>query len=118
MRTLPAGLTTELAEPNVSLCRLVQITRKDGTIKRIAESQTDVVSDGNTYTAAKGIRMSSIIAELNGGASTVNFEVTAAVGGLILPADLRNGLYDTAQVIIRATSQVTPLAKSRSAIAA
>jgi uncharacterized phage protein (TIGR02218 family) len=108
MRTLPAGLTTELAEPNVSLCRLIQITRKDGTIKRLAESQGNLVSGGQTFTAAKGIRMSSIIAELNGGASTVNFEVTAAVGGFILPADLRNGLYDTAHVVISACSQVTP----------
>lgn len=100
MRTLPAGLTALLALPSYAICRLVAITRKDGTVVRFAESQNAVIASGNTYTAAKGIRMSSLPYTLNALRNSVDFEVAAVDGGTIDPDDLRNGRYDHAAVVI------------------
>ena len=108
MRTLPAGLTTELASRAFSVCRAVQITRKDGTIKRFVESQSDLTINGNLYVKMRGIRMSSIPYVLNASQMTVDFEATAVDDATIDPDDLRNGLYDNAAVIITAVSQATP----------
>lgn len=109
MRTIPAALATELTAPDLSLCRIVAITRKDGTVIRFAEAQSALTVGGATYPAARGIRMSSIPFELNGSRSTVDFEITATDGGIIDPDDLRNGLYTSASVLISACSQANPL---------
>ena len=47
------------------ICRLVKITRKNGAVIRLAESQTDLVIEGETYMRARGFRVSSLPFVLN-----------------------------------------------------
>lgn len=108
MRTVPAGLQTELNGVSSGLCRLVTITRRNNDVVRFAEHQENLTVSAQVYTAAKGIRMSSIPFEVNRIESTVDFEITLEDGGTIDPDDLRNGLYDGAQINISAVSFVTP----------
>ena len=104
MRTVPAALQTHLDSGSLTICRVVAITLRNGTVKRFAEHQADLSVSGQTYTAAKGIRVSSIKYVLNSLRSNVDFEVIAEDGGLIDPDDIRNGLYDKATVLISAVN--------------
>ena len=52
MKTLPLTLTDRVVKP----ARLVVITRRDGTVMRIAEAQTAITVDGNVYTPLAGCR--------------------------------------------------------------
>jgi uncharacterized phage protein (TIGR02218 family) len=108
MRNLPALLEAELQGAAYGICRLVKITRKSGAVLRIAEHQQDMVVEGDTYVRARGFRCSSLPFRLNSSSTSTSFEIVAVDGGLIDPDDLRNGLYDTATVVISAASHLVP----------
>lgn len=108
MRNLPALLEAELQGAAYGICRLVKITRKNGTVIRIAESQTDLLVDGETYVRARGFLVSSLPFRLNASSNSAQFEISVIDGGTPDPDDLRNGLYDTAEVVISAASHLIP----------
>src|SRR4051812_21423351 len=108
MRNLPAALEAELNGRAYGICRLVEIRRKSGIVTRLAEHQEDIVIGGHTYTRARGFRVSSMPFMLNASATTCEFEVVAIDGGSIDPDELRDGLYDSAVVIISACSHLLP----------
>lgn len=108
MRNLPALLEAELQGAAYGICRLVEITRKNGTVLRIAESQTDLTVDGETFTRARGFRVSSLPFRLNAASNSAEFEISVVDGGTPDPDDLRNGLFDSAEVVISAASHLIP----------
>ena len=108
MRTLPANLQTELDGITASPTRLVKITRKSGTILRLTEAQANLTVDGQTWTAAKGVRLSDITFELNRTTSTLDIEIAVEDGGTLDPDDVRNGLYDYAEIVVYAASHANP----------
>lgn len=108
MRHLPAALEAELEGRAYGICRLIEIRRKSGVITRLAEHQADIVIEGTTYTKARGFRVSSMPFMLNATSTNVTFEVVAIDGGSVDPDELRDGLYDSASIIISACSHLLP----------
>jgi uncharacterized phage protein (TIGR02218 family) len=108
MRNLPALLEAELQGATYGICRLIKITRKNGVVFRLAESQTDLTVDGEAYIRARGFRVSSLPFRLNASNNSAQFEISVVDGGSIDPDDLRNGLFDTAEVVISAASHLIP----------
>jgi uncharacterized phage protein (TIGR02218 family) len=108
MRNLPALLEAELNGAAYGICRLLKITRKNGAVLRVAEHQEDMVVEGETYVRARGLIVSSLPFALNASTNTADFEISATDGGLIDPDDLRNGLYDSAEVVVSAASHLIP----------
>jgi uncharacterized phage protein (TIGR02218 family) len=108
MRNLPDLLEAELQGATYGICRLITITRKNGAVLRLAESQVDLTIEGYTYVRARGFRVSSLPFKLNAGAGSAEFEISVVDGGTPDPDDLRNGLYDSAEVVISACSHLIP----------
>lgn len=98
---LTAGLTASLTADKVSLSRAVAITRVDGTILRFAEVQDAQTIASNNYLPVEGLEIASIAAEINGGPTRIDLKVAAGRGGTVIDRDdVRNGLYDKAQIVI------------------
>jgi len=97
MRTINGTLQTRLASGTTSLCHLTRITRRDGTILRLTDHDTDVVFSGNTYSADKSVRIAGITSSTNNGIQSTNCDVLFTTGG-ITDEDVVRGLYDNATV--------------------
>jgi uncharacterized phage protein (TIGR02218 family) len=108
MRTVPVALQTELNGTTSKPVRLVKITRRSGTIVRFCEAQTALTVDSQTWQAGRGIRLSNITFELNKSTATLDIEIAVEDGGLLDPDDVRNGLYDFAEIVVYAASHGTP----------
>jgi uncharacterized phage protein (TIGR02218 family) len=101
MRSLTSGLITALASEATDFARAVVVTRTDGTIKRWADLQDDATISSNTYTALAGLEIASMPFVMNGGATRVDVQMAANVAGTPVDrADVRDGLYDKAEIVI------------------
>ena len=94
MKTTNLTLTDAVIEP----ARLVKITRRDGTILRIAEAQSSIVVDGNTFTPIAGLEISSVRSTLGGDVPSMEIVGAHSDGGTIDTAVIDKGLYDSALV--------------------
>ena len=98
-------MTAALGNPVLALALCVRITRRDGTLVRFTTSQEPITlafSDSTTevYPAAVGVTITSIPFELNGATVRVDLNIVSTDGGTIDANDIRNGLYDEAEVSI------------------
>ena len=99
MRTVPTDLATHIAGTTTSLCRIMTITRADGTIKRIADTQDELVVSGDTYEVGRGISISAIQTRNDGSSSNVT--ITIAADNTVLDfGEVLSGFYDQAAVSI------------------
>jgi uncharacterized phage protein (TIGR02218 family) len=78
--------------------RLCVITRTDGTIIRIAESETQIVVLGDAYQVLPGFQISAVKHTANGEVPSCQFVAVHENGGVFNTADLDTGLFDGADV--------------------
>lgn len=99
MRALNPAQLAALAEPATMLVTLWHITRLDGTVIRLTDSDVPVVVDGDTYHPKGSTDRTAI--RLRAGLTTDNLDVSGVLTGeLILEDDLQRGLYDHADMQI------------------
>jgi uncharacterized phage protein (TIGR02218 family) len=96
MKSLPINLTDAVLFP----VRLLKITRLDGTVYRIAESEIDIVCDDERYTALEGGEFSAVEHTLGGAMPSMQLKFTHSVGGTFDTAAIANGLFDGASVLL------------------
>jgi uncharacterized phage protein (TIGR02218 family) len=106
MKTLPLSLSSRVVKP----ARLVVITRRDGTVMRIAEAQSSITAGGNVYTPLAGVQISAVKHTLGGDVPSLeiiaahNSSGTAAFN----TADIDIGLYDAAAVQLYIVNRASP----------
>jgi uncharacterized phage protein (TIGR02218 family) len=79
---------------------IVVITRMDGTITRIAESDEPLVVDGDTYAVVAGFQVSAVTHTNNGETPSCQIVAVHGVGATFDSNDLDSRLYDGATVQI------------------
>jgi uncharacterized phage protein (TIGR02218 family) len=109
MRTIPSGMASGLATGSSSLVFLLTITRKDGTVLHFTEADQDITYGGATYARLAGLTIGSIPYGLDGFSSGVDLQFGAAAAtDPIQPAEIRDGVYDAAEVELRHYNLMTP----------
>jgi hypothetical protein len=99
-KSASSGLLADLQQDVAGLATLWTITRKDGVTLRFTDLDTDVLFDGDTYSAAVGYTRTAIESQV--GTSVDNVDVTGFFNDdAISEHDLRAGRYDYANVSIR-----------------
>lgn len=80
--------------------RVAVITRPDGTIDRIAESDEDIVVDGETFYVVPGLSISAVKHTANGEMPSCQITAVHVTSGIFKTNELDIGLYDGAAVQI------------------
>lgn len=96
MRSYPFTLTNVVLFPG----RLAKITRLDGTVLRIAEADESITISAQTFTPLPGCDFSAVRHIINGDVASMQINFAHADGGTIDTADLNNGAWDGAQVVL------------------
>ena len=108
-RTVPAGLTTHLAEDATTLAIGWKIIRRDGVIRRINNTSKTIVADfafpspfaDGTQTYTGGIMGRRTNLDASADMEVDNLTVAASFDSVLFDeADLRRGLYNGAEVLI------------------
>lgn len=102
MLALTDDLTATLAaNDRISVGLAVDIVRVDGEVLLFAEVCEPTDIDGDLYEPAEGLEVDSIATDMNGGATSLDLKVAAAPTGTFIDRDdVRDGVYDKAQVFI------------------
>lgn len=104
MKSLPLTLTDVLQRP----ARVVTITRRDGTIYRLTDAQTDLTVASNTYSALGGFVVHAVKHTLGGEASSTQISVVHSDGGTFDTGDIYAGRFDAATVTIGIVNRTAP----------
>lgn len=80
--------------------RLVKITRLDGEILRIAESDDSITVSAQTYTPLPGASISAVKHILNGEMPSMEIQFAYSVAGVFDTAELNHGFWDGASVVV------------------
>ncbi|WLA80277.1 baseplate hub domain-containing protein [Bradyrhizobium elkanii] len=80
--------------------RVCVITRRDGTIIRIAESDEPIDIDGDVFSVVPGLQISAVKHTANGEMPSCQIVAIHQLGGLFDTQDLDIGLFDAATVQI------------------
>jgi len=80
--------------------RLARITRSDGTVLRIAEAETSITVDAQTYVPLPGCEIMGVKHILGGDKPSLQINFSHSDGGVIDTFDLNVGLWDGAEVIL------------------
>jgi len=100
-RTIPAALLAKIKGDNAALCTIATITRRDGTVLRLTDLDTNLPVEGELYIASEGYDRKSI--EHRAGTRVDETEMIALFGSSqINVIDLANGLYSYANVLLEA----------------
>ena len=98
-RTVSANLKAHLALETTTLATLWVITRTDGTIFRFTDHDQDLEFESNTYTSEHGYDRTAV--KNTATFSTDELDLTGFFNSSsIIQADVRNGLFDFAEVLI------------------
>src|SRR5215216_4476979 len=108
MRTVPVALQAELDGTTSAATHIIEIQKRGTGRARYALHQSNLSVGGFTYFAARGLRISSIVFELNASLSTVDIEISLSDASGIDPDDIRSGNWDYANVISSAVSHQNP----------
>src|SRR5262245_4804832 len=105
MMTFPFDVTSAAVRP----ARLVEIVRRDGEIRRIAEAQEMIsVDSSDEYFPVAGVEISAIKNALGGETTSLQIKATHSVGGYFDTNDIDAGLYDGAEVTVYAVDREAP----------
>lgn len=106
-RTVPAPLAAHLALERTTLCTCWKITRQDGAVFRFTDHDVALTVDGDSYLASTGYSRAAIAGSAD--LSVAETEVSGILDDAsITEQDLRNGLWDYAEVRIFATNWASP----------
>lgn len=96
MRSFPITLTGTTLFP----ARLVEITRLDGVVRRIAEADEAITVSAQVFTPLPGAEISAIKHILNGEMPSMEIRFAHSVGGTFDTAELNNRFWDGASVVV------------------
>lgn len=97
VKAISGGLSTHLAQEATTLARCWSIVRTDGVGFYFTDLDEDLLVDGNTYLASKGLRASAVAN--NAGLDVDNLDVDGFFDDdSLTEQDLRAGLFDYAEV--------------------
>lgn len=96
MKSLPLSLT----DVALKVGKVVEITRRDGTVYRHTTAQSALSIGSFTYSPIAGLTISAIKHTLGGAAASVQIDVVHSDGGTFDTADLDAGRFDFASVVI------------------
>ena len=100
MKDLTPELSAALAQNSTRLCRIWEITRKDGMVFRFTDHDRDITFDGNVYGWQTSFMATAVQTQLNSAGSDVDVTVLLAPGSLEY-MHLQRGLFDEADTILR-----------------
>lgn len=103
MRSVSAGLATHLSESATTLVTMWRIERKDGTVFRFTDHNTDLEYGGDTYASAIGYERSAVASNSSLAVGTTELKGMLDADS-ILASDLEAGLWDGAEVRIFAAN--------------
>jgi uncharacterized phage protein (TIGR02218 family) len=92
-RTASGALDGKLDDTTMTLARIWSITRPDATVIYLTDADQDLVVDANTYIAAQGFTVSSIMVAAGDPIQGMEISMPANTNG-ISGADVDAGLYD------------------------
>lgn len=99
MKSLSSPTLDHLQGETTTFAVFWSIARKDGQVFRYTSHDRDVVDGSDTYRAASGILPSNVAASVGKGVD--NLQIAGLISaGDITDADLLNGLFDDAEVVI------------------
>lgn len=99
MKTISSGMSSHLSEEVTSLCTCWKIVRQDGQVFGFTDHDMDLVFSGVTYESETGYNRTAIRSDAS--FSVDNLDVTGFLeSDKISEYDLRNGLFDHANVYI------------------
>lgn len=106
-RTIPSALATHLAQGRTTLCTCWKVTRQDGTVFRFTDHDASLIVAGETYLASTGYTRAAISGSAD--MSVAETELTGILDDAsITEQDLRNGLWDYAEVRIFLVNWASP----------
>ncbi len=109
MRDLTADLISSASGSAITFGVAGLITRVDDTAKRFTNIQTTTTFSSNAFTAVPGIFIKSFPFQANQGATRVDIELAgAATVEFFDTDDIRDGLYDDAQIVLYLCDHQTP----------
>lgn len=94
----------------LSPCRLLTITRRDGTVYRIAEAQSEVVISPNTWLPIGSGKISNVRHTLGGGVPSVSVTFGMSAAGPFKPVDVDAGKFKDAKIQIHLCDRTSPAA--------
>lgn len=107
--TLAAGLASHLAGETLTLATLWKLTRRDGTVYFFTDHDRDITFDGDVYLSGQGYARTAI--EDKSDFSSDNLNVNGVIDAQgISREDVRAGLFDGAEVVIRIVNYTDPTA--------
>lgn len=90
----------DLSARGIFAARVAKLTRADGTILRIGEADESITIGSDIFSPLPGCEISGVKHIINGETSSMQINFAHSVGGEIDTADLNNGVWDGAQVVV------------------
>lgn len=106
-RTINASLQTKLTAGTTNLCHIATITRKDGTVFRYTDLDTDVTVSGNVYESSDSFAVAAITSSANNGIQSTNCTIFFSAAGFT-EEEVARGYYDSADVEFAVVDYIHP----------
>jgi hypothetical protein len=110
MKAFDAALMAALKAKTTALALCVRIVRADGETVQFAQIESDqLIIEDEVFPAAQGLSIATMPFELSGGSTRFDLYLAATDHGVIKPADIRDGLYDGAQIAVFLVDRNAPV---------
>lgn len=107
MKTLPTALATHYSAGTTTLADLLLITRTDAQVFAFTSAAEDITIDGQLYTSAQGLNISSI--EVTAGLAVDNLELTTLDDNTVFTTlEVLSGRWRNADFVISRYNWQTP----------
>jgi uncharacterized phage protein (TIGR02218 family) len=99
VKTIASELADHLAEEVTTLCRIMTIRHKDGTIYRFTDLDREITVEGNKYNSYNGFSATAVQTNINSAASNMDLSILFDDAAIDY-ASVERGMYDDAPVVI------------------
>jgi uncharacterized phage protein (TIGR02218 family) len=107
MKTIDAGLLAALGGNYTTICRLWEITRRDGVVFRLTDHDRPVISGGHTWERNTTFEASAVETRMNSAGSDVDVNVLMRPGSIEY-LHMQRGMFDEAQTKLHVMSWANP----------
>lgn len=107
MKTISSGLATSFADGATTLCHVLTITLKDGTILYFTSLDRPVVYSLHTFLPS-GIEVSAKRSSFNAAQDSLTFTMTLDVDAAITEDAVRRGVFDKATFLLEVIDYTSP----------
>jgi uncharacterized phage protein (TIGR02218 family) len=107
VKTVTSELAEHLAGEITTLCRIMTIRHKNGTVHRFTDLDREITVDGNAYAAYNGFSATAVQTTINAAAANMDLQVLFDDGAIDY-ASVERGMYDDAPVVITEIDWTNP----------